>query len=111
MGEQITLAGRKIEVKQLTMRQIKDVVAVLKKSQAGEEVHVVDALFDNDVPAIAVSEATGLSMAELEGEISQQEMHDLIEKVRAVNPFFVGMMERVIASGTRKSPSSTESVS
>jgi len=111
MSEQLTIVGRQIDIKQLTMRQIKDIVGALKKQDAGTDVHIVDTLFDNDVPAVAVAAATGLSLAELEGEINQQDMHDLIEKVRAANPFFVGRMERLISSVIPKNPSSVASAS
>lgn len=111
MSEQITIAGRQVEVKGLTMKQIKDVLASLKDRSKQQEAHVIDAVFDDDVPAVAVSMATGLSLAELEGDIGQQDMRDLLDKVKAVNPFFVGMMTRLISRATQNAPSSTESAS
>lgn len=111
MSEQITVSGRQVEVKGLTMKQIKEVMANLKGQNEKQEAHVIDAVFDDDVPAFAVSLATGLSLAELEGDIGQQDMRDLLDKVKAVNPFFVGMMTRLISLGTQNAPLSTESVS
>jgi hypothetical protein len=72
---------------------------------------VVDAVFDDDLPAVAVAASSGLSLDELAGDIGQQEMRGLIDKVKAVNPFFVGMMARIIARSIQNAPLSTESVS
>lgn len=108
MNETINIGGRSVAVKQLTMRQIREVLANLKERDGGP--HVLDMVFDDDVPAVAVSEATGLSLAELEGDFTQQEMRDLIDQVRAKNPFFVGMMERLCQAGmTQSAPSPTQS--
>lgn len=115
MAEQVTVSGRKIEVKQLTMRQIRNVLAELKKKG---EPHVIDTVFDDDVPAIALAEATGLRMDGEEGpdvvsllDLSQEEVKELLDTFKAVNPFFFGMMERIISMATQNAPSSAPSVS
>jgi|LGVE01.1.fsa_nt_gb hypothetical protein len=56
--------------------------------------HTVDLLFNDPVTAKAVSMASDMSMEELEGNYSQQEMKALIDAVRGQNPFLLGMMER-----------------
>lgn len=108
MGEQITLAGRQVEVKQLTMRQIKNVMAVVKKQD--NEVHVIDAVYNDPVPAVALAEGTGLSLEELSGDFNQEEVNNLLSKFKSINPFFVGMTERLVL-GTRSEPSSKGSAS
>lgn len=104
MNETIKLGGRTVAVHSLTMREIREVLVALREK--GKEPHVLDMVFDDDIPAVAISAASGLSLGELEGDFSQQEIHDLIEKIRAVNPFFVGMMERLCRAGmTQSAPS------
>ena len=105
MGEHVTICGRDIEVRSLTMRQIREAVAKLKSGDVllDGEPHIIDLLYDDSVPAVAVSLATGLSLAELAGDIDQVAMRDLLDKVRAANPFFVGMMERFFRE-TRSDP-------
>ena len=106
--ESLTIAGRPVTVRQLTMRQIRNVMAHLKKKEA--EPHIVDVVFNDSVPAIALAEASGLSLEELAGDFDQQDIADLLAKVKAINPFFVGMTERII-QGTPSGPSSRASVS
>lgn len=112
MSEQIKIAGRQITCKGLTMAQIRKVMDELQEmSKGNEKAHIVDLIYNDDVPALAIAASTGLSMEELAGEIGQQDMHDLIDKVRSVNPFFVGAMERLISPVIPSSPSPMESVS
>ena len=88
----------------LTLLQIKDIYRVV--GEHAKSPHVLDMVFDDDIPAVAVSAASGLSLAELEGDFTQQEIRDLLDKVRAINPFFVGMMERLCRAGmTPSAPS------
>ena len=97
MSESIKIAGRDITVKQLKMNQIREFVSSFGDDRA--KPHILDILFDDPVPAKAVSLATGLSMEELAGDLRQDEMRQLLDKVKAVNPSFVGMMERIIKAG------------
>ena len=101
MSEQIKMAGRDIKVSQMNMAQIREVVAAMEKDSADKETkpHILDLVFDDDVPARAVSVATGLSMDELGGKFSQDECRKLLDLVKAANPFYVGMMERFIKAG------------
>jgi len=101
MSDPVKIASRDISVKQLTMAEIRKFVAAMQAEAEKEDnkAHVLDMLFDDPVPAAAVSIATGLSMDELGGSFSQDEMRELLDKVKAVNPFFVGMMERLIEAG------------
>lgn len=104
MSETIKLGGRAVSVHALTMKEIREVLVALREKS--KEPHVIDMVFDDDVPAVAISAASGLSLSELEGEFTQQEIRDLLDKVRALNPFFVGMMERLCRAGmTPSAPS------
>lgn len=112
MGEQMKFSGRTIEVKTLTVAQVKELMAELTADRENNEpLHVFDLLFDDEVPARAVSKATGLSLDDLAGPYTPQEGNELLAKVRAANPFYVGMMERLVAAGrgTAAAPSSKRS--
>jgi len=91
------LANRDITVRKFTMKDVHNYLEGMEKDNAaGGRPHVMDILFNDDVTARAVSMATGLSMEELAGNYTHDEMRALIDKVRAENPFFVGMMERIV---------------
>lgn len=91
-------AGRDIDVKVLTVAQIKEVMEELDElKKPGAMFDIVDLLMDDEIPAVAVSKATGLSLAELGGEVVPQELSELFQEVRAKNPFYLGMMERLIS--------------
>lgn len=98
MSDSIRIAGRDITPKPLDMAQVREFLDAMEKEAKDENSvpHIVDVLFNDEVPAKAVSISTGLSMDELGGKISQEDMRALLDKVRAVNPTFVGMMERFI---------------
>ena len=129
--EKITMGGREITVRQLTMRQIREVLAQIgfgfhgdggpeKPVRQGDGVgpekpvrlpHVVDLVFDDDLPAAAVAAASGLTLDELGGDFTQDEISALLEKVRERNPFFVAMAQRVVGAVTRSGRLSPGSVS
>ncbi|HHL35598.1 MAG TPA: hypothetical protein ENJ30_14660 [Desulfobulbaceae bacterium] len=96
MSEATSMAGRKIEAKQLNMRQIKTFISDLDPDA---EPHIIDLVFDDPIPATAVAMATGLSLEELAGDFNQEEIRELLDKVKAVNSSFVGMMERIVKAG------------
>jgi len=105
MNEKITIGGREITVRQMTMADVRRFVAEMQQQADGQEPepHVIDMLFDDPVPASAVSVATGLSLDELAGDFTQSEMRELLDAVKAANPFFVGMMERLVEAGRQLS--------
>lgn len=115
MSTSTKFSGREIEVRTLTVRDVKELLDEIKnegrESKSVLDLHVLDLLFDDDVPARAIAKSTGLSLEELSGNITPEEVHGLIDKVRAENPFFVGMMERLVSAGkgaerTNRAPSS-----
>lgn len=93
-------AGRDIEVKTLTVADVKTILDHFEQMRKnGHGLSVVDMLMDDEVPAVAVTKASGLTMAELEGAVNPQDLRELFDAVRAANPFFLGMMERLIQGG------------
>jgi hypothetical protein len=112
MGERMTVAGRDIEIKRLTMADIRDIVGELKQAgQEGSEPHIIDVFFNHDVPVAALRRATGLGDHEF-GSMDPEELFALLEAVKRVNVFFVETMaSRFYSRATQSAPSSTESVS
>jgi len=107
MSTIVNFSGRDIEVKTLTVRQIADYLDGMKKKDP--EVLALDLLFNDDVPANAVCLATGLTPQELSGDVKPSEVRELWDSVRAENPFFVGMMERLVKAGEQmQKPSSAQ---
>lgn len=100
---EIELSGRKITAKTLTVQQVRELLDAIQQQAAEKktllQLDVVDLLFDDDVPAIAVAKSSGLSLKELAGPHDPQQVKELIDEVRAANPFFVGMMERLVGAG------------
>ncbi|SHO52841.1 hypothetical protein [Desulfopila aestuarii] len=103
MAGTVKLGGRDITVKTLTVSDVRELMEQIGKD--GEKVKswfdldIVDRMFDDEVPVVAVARATGLSVAEVGGNYDPQEVRNLIDEVRAQNPFFVAMMERVVSAG------------
>lgn len=103
MAKKITFCGRDVTVKTLNVAEVADLLDE-SKEEAGKiktvfDLHVLDLLFDDEVPARAVAKATGLTMQELAGPNDPAEVRALLDEVRAQNPFYVGMMERITAVG------------
>lgn len=99
---EIDFSGRKITARTLTVQQVRELLDEIKKQSDAKSIldlNVVDLLFDDDVPAIAVSKSTGLTLQELCGPVDPQLVRNVIDEVRAANPFFVGMMERMVNAG------------
>jgi len=99
----VTVSGRKVTVKTLTVAEMREIVEEIRDAGKSDksvlDLHIVDLIFNDDVPTAAVAKASGLTLEELAGPIAPQEIKDLIDKVRAANPFFVGMMERLVDVG------------
>lgn len=109
MAGNVKLGGRDITVRTLTVSEVRELMEQIHKD--GEKVKswfdldIVDRMFDDEVPVVAVAKATGLSVAEVGGNYDPQEVRGLIDEVRAQNPFFVAMMERVVYAGKGDSAS------
>lgn len=103
MAVDVKLSGRNVTVNTLNVAQVRELVEEMKTEFADGksifDINIVDLLFDDEVPAKAVSKATGLSLQELAGPHDPQEVKTLIDEVRAQNPFYVAMMERLVTVG------------
>lgn len=103
MAVTVKLGGRDITVRTMTVSEVRELMVEIeaqgKKVKSWFDLDIVDRMFDDEVPVIAVAKATGLSVAEVGGKYDPQEVRNLIDEVRAQNPFFVAMMERVVAAG------------
>lgn len=107
----INFSGRDITIRTLSVAETKEILDQLKADslqiiEKGKEPtvkppHVVDLLFNDDIPAIAVAKSSGVKLNELAGDVPPQQVRDLIDAVRAQNPFFLGMMERLVGAGKK----------
>ena len=84
------------QAKELTVRQVREIIDTLEKQ---ENVHTVDMLFSDEIPALAVSMSTGKSLEELQGDITPSELAAIIEEVKEAKPFFVKMIQRLSEIG------------
>ena len=88
----LTVAGKEIVVKELTVKQVEEVVDAC----ADGDVTTLDLLF-NDIPSAAVVKSSGLSYEELQ-KMRPSEVRVIADEVKKVNPFFVSMFERLSAA-------------
>ena len=102
-AEQVYVGGADYRVRVLTMQDIRAVVRAMKDlGQEGAEMHVIDVLFDHEVPAEALKLATGLDDAALDS-LPPADVQALLDEVGRVNSFFVETWVRRFAS--RATPS------
>lgn len=109
-AEQVTIGGFDYRVRVLTMQDIRAVVRAMKDlGQDGAEIHIIDVLFDHEVPTAALKLATGMDDAALDA-LPPAEVQALLDAVARVNSFFVETWERRFASrATPSEPSSAPS--
>ena len=109
-SEQVSVGGADYRVRVLTMQDIRAVVRAMKDlGQEGAEMHVIDVLFDHEVPAEALKLATGLDDAALDA-LPPADVQGLLGAVARVNSFFVETWVRRFASrATPSAPSSAPS--
>ncbi|MDW7643451.1 MAG: hypothetical protein SCI25_00250 [Desulfuromonadales bacterium] len=92
--KRVTLGEEEIVVSELTVEQVTNVMDGLEAQQTG----TLDLLFHDRLPVAAVSLASALSSKKLNG-MAPSELDTLWKAVEDVNPFFVGMVERLAAFG------------
>lgn len=86
-----TFQGNRVTVKELTVKQVREVFERLN-----HEGHLfIDDLLDQPVPALVVTEATGIPLEQLE-EALPSELITLCSEVIAVNPSLASMIKRRI---------------
>lgn len=84
-----------MDVRELTVRDIRD---ILESSDEGQELHVVEMLFPDELPVKALTLATGATDEALD-KMTPGEISDLIGRVTEKNPFFVQMLGRLAELG------------
>ena len=87
--ETITFNGKIVEVKELTVKQVRDVFLGIDKA----EPQFIDELLNEPIPAMIITECTGVSVDEMEKQ-KPSELKPLVEAVKAVNPTLASMILR-----------------
>ena len=91
----ITVGDLEITALELTVAQVRD----LMEEFSTVKPNIMDLLFPDNLPSIVISESTGISIQKLEEGFSPSELHQIIEAVETLNPFFVNMMTRLKTLG------------
>lgn len=89
----ISFEGEEVTVKELTVEQIADCMDAVAEGQ----VDSLDLLFDGRLPSEAVVRSTGLERAALHRH-SPSSLELLWVAAEEVNPFFLGMVRRMVAA-------------
>jgi len=82
--------GKDVTCKELTVSEISELM------ESDQEPTILDRVFYDRVPVIAVTIATGLAYEELQA-CSPSRLEELWGAVEEVNPFFVEMINRLAA--------------
>ena len=85
----ITFNDKKITVEELTVKQVRETLSSIDKADP----QLIDELMDCPVPALVITEATGITYAEME-ECKPSELKQLVDEVVSVNPSFASMIKR-----------------
>lgn len=91
-----TFQGQSITVHELTVKQVREIFERLRNEQP----RFIDDLLDQPVPALAVSESTGIPIDQLE-EAKPSDLVDLCKQVVKVNPSLASMISRRIEAADR----------
>lgn len=90
----ITVGDNEITVRELTVDQVTNVMDGLE----GAKTSVFDLLLPDRLPAVAVCAATDLTLPKLK-KMVPSDLVQIWDAVEEVNPFFVGMVERLASLG------------
>lgn len=98
-AKQITLAGKELTVRELTVVQV---TTVMKQLDDGIYTgHILDALVNRDFPANALFMALDMEEGEFDLDIPPSQLTELYDAVIEVNPSCAAMMARLRKVGTR----------
>ena len=92
MAREITFFGRTVVVRQLTVRE----TAAFFDGSGDVRITTADLLMNRALPAVVVCTATGLTIEELNGDVTPSELATLWEAVEAENPSFLQTIERLV---------------
>jgi len=96
MARELTFCGKAIVVRQLTTGEVADYL-----DHADSPATVADILLNRLIPARVVATATGLTVADLNGDVLPSALSDLWDAVEAENPFFCRLMDRLTAAAKK----------
>jgi phage-related tail protein len=88
-----TFGGKKITIVELTTAQIRTIFDQIEK----QEPQLLDDLINESVPVIAIAEASGISMEDLE-QHKPSKVSALAKEVAAINPFLADMIKRRVSA-------------
>ena len=91
-----TFQGQTVTIKELTVKQVREVFERLNKEGA----QFMDDLINQSVPALIVTECTGVPIEQLE-EAKPSELVTLCAEVAQVNPSLASMILRRIEASDR----------
>ena len=89
----ITINDKEYTCKELTAPQVRDTLDEVEKG----ELQILDLLFPERIPAIAVQKSTGKILVELE-KLPPSDYDQLLKTVEAANPFFAALVTRMITA-------------
>jgi len=87
-----TFDGKEITVRELTVKQVREVFSILEK----EDASFLDDLLDQPVPALIIAKATGIPIDELY-EHRPSALAELAKEVAAVNPSVASLIKKRLA--------------
>ena len=89
--KKITINDEEYTCAELTAPQVRD---VLEETEKGE-IHILDMLFPEQIPCIAVQKSTCKTLEELE-KLAPSDYDALLKTVEVVNPFFAALVVRIL---------------
>lgn len=87
-----TFNGTEITVKELTVKQVRAVFSQIEK----EDALFLDDILDQEVPALVIAEATGVSIKDMEGH-KPSVLVALAQEVASVNPSVASLIKKRLA--------------
>jgi len=95
-AKSVNIDDKEYTCKELTPGQVKEVLDEVEKAQA----NILDLLFPQSMPCIAVEISTGVTRDILE-EFPPSAYEVLLKTVEEVNPFFVALVKRILAAANK----------
>ena len=92
--------------KELTVAQVR---GILDEAESGEnELNIIDLLFPDRLPSLAVAMSMGLTPEELDAkDLPPSALERIMDEVEAVNPIFAGLARRLAKIGRAIAEKST----
>jgi len=91
--KKITINNTEYTCKELTAPQVRDILDEVEKG----EMLILDLLFPERIPVVAVQKSTDKNLKELE-LLAPSDYDALLKTVEVVNPFFAALVTRMITA-------------